>query len=60
MLQTLHEGLNEVAGHELRLRAQCHPDTTVAYRLDDHFVLFNQLGSTNATNIVDERGASCR
>ena len=39
VLQTLHEGLNEVAGHELRLRAQCHPDTTVAYRLDDHFVL---------------------
>lgn len=39
LLDTLHEGVNEIAGHELRLRAQCHPDTTVAYRLDDHFVL---------------------
>jgi ribonuclease BN (tRNA processing enzyme) len=39
VLATLHEGVNQVAGHELRLRAQCHPDTTVAYRLDDHVVL---------------------
>ena len=39
VLETLHQGVNEVAGHELRLRAQCHPDTTVAYRLDDHFVM---------------------
>jgi len=39
VLQTLHEGVNEVAGHEVRLRAQCHPDTTVAYRLDDLLVL---------------------
>jgi ribonuclease BN (tRNA processing enzyme) len=39
VLQTLHEGDNEVAGHEVRLRAQCHPDTTVSYRLDDHLVL---------------------
>lgn len=39
VLTTLHEGVNEVAGHELRLRPQCHPDTTVAYRLDDRLVL---------------------
>ncbi len=39
VLRSLHEGVNEVAGHEIRLRAQCHPDTTVAYRLDDALVL---------------------
>jgi len=38
-LSTLHAGVNEVAGHTLRLRSQCHPDTTVAYRLDDRFVM---------------------
>ena len=38
-LQVLHEGDNEVAGHVVRLRSQCHPDTTVAYRLDDRLVL---------------------
>ena len=39
VLRTLHDGVNKVAGHEVRLRAQCHPDTTVAYRLDDALVL---------------------
>jgi len=38
-LETLAAGDNAVAGHRLRLRAQCHPDTTVAYRLDDLFTL---------------------
>jgi ribonuclease BN (tRNA processing enzyme) len=38
-LDSLKEGANEVAGHEIRVRQQCHPDTTVAYRVDDAFVL---------------------
>jgi len=38
-IQVLREGANEVAGHAVRLRSQCHPDTTVAYRLDDRMVL---------------------
>ncbi len=35
--QTLREGANEVAGHEVRVRRQQHPDPTVGYRLDDAF-----------------------
>jgi len=38
-LQVMREGDNTVATHVVRLRAQCHPDTTVAYRLDDCLVL---------------------
>jgi ribonuclease BN (tRNA processing enzyme) len=38
-LDSLASGSNEVAGHEVRVRQQCHPDTTVAYRIDDAFVL---------------------
>ena len=38
-LQVMREGDNAVATHTIRLRAQCHPDTTVAYRLDDRLVL---------------------
>lgn len=30
---------NDIAGHSVRLRPQQHPDTTVAYRVDDLFVL---------------------
>ena len=35
--QTLHEGVNEVAGHEVRVRRQQHADPTVGYRVDDAF-----------------------
>lgn len=49
VLATLHEGVNEVAGHELRLRAQCHPDTSVAYRLDDRFVMATDTSADPAT-----------
>jgi ribonuclease BN (tRNA processing enzyme) len=38
-LHSLKEGANDVAGHDVRVRQQCHPDTTVAYRVDDAFVL---------------------
>ena len=48
-LTTLHEGANEVAGHEARLRAQSHPDTSVAYRLDDRFVLATDTSADPAT-----------
>jgi ribonuclease BN (tRNA processing enzyme) len=56
VLSTLHEGVNEVAGHELRLRPQCHPDTTVAYRLDDRFVLATDT-SADPETAVFARGA---
>ena len=56
VLTTLHAGVNEVAGHELRLRAQCHPDTTVAYRLDDHFVLATDTTADPETAVF-ARGA---
>ena len=49
VLTVLHEGVNEVAGHELRLRAQCHPDTSVAYRLDDRFVMATDTSADPAT-----------
>ena len=49
VLTTLHEGANEVAGHEARLRAQSHPDTSVAYRLDDRFVLATDTSADPAT-----------
>jgi ribonuclease BN (tRNA processing enzyme) len=49
VLTTLHEGVNEVAGHEVKLRAQCHPDTSVAYRLDDRFVLATDTSADPAT-----------
>jgi ribonuclease BN (tRNA processing enzyme) len=35
----LGDGLNEVAGHRLRLRLQTHSDPSVAYRLDDALVV---------------------
>ncbi len=38
-VDALREGINEVAGHQVHVRQQCHPDTTVAYRVDDAFVL---------------------
>jgi ribonuclease BN (tRNA processing enzyme) len=38
-LEVIEPGGNEIAGHELRARSQCHPDTTVGYRLDDALAL---------------------
>ena len=47
---------NEIAGHAVRLRAQCHPDTTVAYRLDDALVLATDTVADPATSAF-ARGA---
>jgi len=55
-LVTMREGDNEVAGHRLRLRAQCHPDTTVAYRLDDRLVLATDTVADDQTAVF-ARGA---
>ena len=38
-LEPLHAGANEVAGHTVSIRAQQHSDISVAYRVDDAFVL---------------------
>ena len=38
-LEPLHAGVNEVAGHRIAVRAQQHSDVSVAYRVDDEFVL---------------------
>jgi ribonuclease BN (tRNA processing enzyme) len=38
-LEPLQAGANEVAGHTIALRAQQHSDISVAYRVDDEFVL---------------------
>ncbi len=40
---------NEVAGHRVRLRTQQHPDTTVAYRLDDALALATDTIADPAT-----------
>jgi ribonuclease BN (tRNA processing enzyme) len=38
-LEAVHAGANEIAGHTVRVRAQQHSDVSVAYRMDDAFVL---------------------
>ena len=38
-VETLAAGVNVVAGHTVRVRAQQHSDTSVAYRFDDDLVL---------------------
>lgn len=38
-VEALTAGVNEVAGHTVRVRAQQHSDTSVAYRFDDDLVL---------------------
>jgi ribonuclease BN (tRNA processing enzyme) len=38
-LQPVVAGANEIAGHCVRVRAQHHSDVSVAYRVDDAFVL---------------------
>jgi ribonuclease BN (tRNA processing enzyme) len=43
-LAPLAAGVNEVAGHEVRVRPQRHSDVSVAYRVDDAFVLATDTG----------------
>ncbi|MFA4965602.1 MAG: MBL fold metallo-hydrolase [Thermoleophilia bacterium] len=43
-LVPLAAGVNEVAGHEVRVRPQQHSDVSVAYRVDDAFVLATDTG----------------
>jgi ribonuclease BN (tRNA processing enzyme) len=38
-IEPLHGGANEVAGHTVSIRAQQHSDVSVAYRVDDEFVI---------------------
>jgi ribonuclease BN (tRNA processing enzyme) len=38
-LEPLRAGSNEVSGHTISIRAQQHSDVSVAYRVDDEFVL---------------------
>ena len=38
-LEPVVAGANEIAGHTVRVRAQHHSDVSVAYRVDDAFVL---------------------
>jgi len=38
-LEPVVAGANEIAGHTVRVRAQRHSDVSVAYRVDDAFVL---------------------
>jgi ribonuclease BN (tRNA processing enzyme) len=38
-LEPIAAGVNEIAGHTVRVRAQHHSDVSVAYRVDDAFVL---------------------
>lgn len=45
----LHAGANEVAGHVVRVRAQQHSDISVAYRVDDDFVLATDTRPDPAT-----------
>jgi ribonuclease BN (tRNA processing enzyme) len=48
-VEALGDGLNEVAGHEVRVRAQQHTDTSVAYRFDDELVLATDTRADPAT-----------
>lgn len=47
--QTLCEGANEVADHEVRVRRQQHPDPTVGYRLDDAFAFVTDTVADHET-----------
>lgn len=44
-VRALEAGDNEVAGRRLRLRAQRHPGTSAAYRVDDLFALCTDTGA---------------
>ncbi len=48
-LNELHAGDNDVAGHRVRVRAQRHSDTSVAYRLDDALVVATDTMADPAT-----------
>jgi len=48
-LAPLRVGANEVAGHTVRIRAQQHSDVSVAYRVDDSFVLATDTQPDPAT-----------
>ena len=43
-LQPVVAGANEISGHTVRVRAQRHSDVSVAYRVDDAFVLATDTG----------------
>jgi len=47
--EVLRTGVNEVAGHELRVRRQKHSDASVGYRLDDAFAFCTDTIADEAT-----------
>jgi ribonuclease BN (tRNA processing enzyme) len=47
--EVLRAGVNHVAGHELRVRRQRHPNATAGYRLDDAFVFCTDTVADEAT-----------
>jgi ribonuclease BN (tRNA processing enzyme) len=48
-VEALEAGLNQVAGHAVRVRAQQHTDVSVAYRFDDELVLATDTRADAAT-----------
>lgn len=56
-LEPLRAGANEVAGHTVRVRAQQHSDVSVAYRVDDAFVLATDTRPDPATASFAEGAA---
>jgi ribonuclease BN (tRNA processing enzyme) len=50
-IDVLVAGPNDVAGHEVRVRPQDHPDTSVAYRLDDLLALATDTLAEPATAV---------
>lgn len=48
-LRALHDGVTEVAGHRVAIRAQTHSDVSVAYRLDDALVVASDTAADPAT-----------
>jgi ribonuclease BN (tRNA processing enzyme) len=47
--QTLVAGDNDVAGITVRVKAQCHPDTSVGYRVEDFFTFVTDTVADPAT-----------
>ena len=47
--QTLAAGDNDVAGITVRVKAQCHPDTSVGYRVEDFFTFVTDTVADPAT-----------
>jgi ribonuclease BN (tRNA processing enzyme) len=47
--EVLHAGVNEIAGHEIRVRRQQHPDATVGYRVDDALAFCTDTVADEAT-----------